>query len=70
MIAVGAARDTKWFSVRVYSSLLSFTSKRYYVGLGKCSAYGDVDYEELDDACSLSEYRKHTFVGSSPRIQH
>lgn len=56
-IAVAAARNNKWFSSRVYYSGLSFSSKRYYFGLGKCSAYGDVDSEDLDDACSISECR-------------
>lgn len=54
-MAVAAARNTKWFSARVYYSSLSFSSKRYYFGLGRCSAYGDVDSEDVDDACILTQ---------------
>ncbi|CAM9433623.1 unnamed protein product [Scytosiphon promiscuus] len=56
MIAVAAARDTKWFSVRVYSDTGFWrSSKSYKFGLGKCYAYGDVDSEDVDDACGLTK---------------
>eukprot|EP00903_Cladosiphon_okamuranus_P012401 g11623.t1 len=55
MIAVAVARETKWFQAKVYSSLLFWSSKKYDIGLGKCSAYGDVDSDDVDDACGLSK---------------
>lgn len=72
VMAVAAARDTKWFSSKVYSGIFFISSKRYYFGLGRCYAYGDVDYEALDDACYLSECRtccSFATLGTAVRYQ-